>query len=70
MSRATAAKREARTITVEEAGRRLGISRSAAYRCVELGQIPALRLGGRIKVPVDALERMLQGQPAAAAADD
>jgi excisionase family DNA binding protein len=63
-------KREARTITVEEAARRLGISRSAAYRCVHLGQIPALRLGGRFKVPVDALERMLQGETLAVAADD
>jgi|GraSoi2013_100cm_1033763.scaffolds.fasta_scaffold87741_1 excisionase family DNA binding protein len=47
-------------IDVVEAGRRLGISRSAAYQAVHAGQIPALRIGRLIKVPVAALERMLE----------
>ena len=50
---------QARTITVEEAATLLGISRSAAYRCVHLGQIPTVRLGRKFKVPLDALERLL-----------
>jgi excisionase family DNA binding protein len=59
-----------RTITVEEAGRRLGISRSAAYRCVERREIPALRLGRFWKVPIDAFDRMLAtGQSPEAAGD-
>jgi excisionase family DNA binding protein len=43
---------------VVEAGRRLGIGRSAAYQAVHAGQIPSVRIGGLIKVPVAALERM------------
>ncbi len=58
-----------RTITVEEAARLLGIRRSAAYRCVQRGEIPVLRLGRKFRVPVDALERMLQGLPAAVSTD-
>lgn len=60
---ATTAPAKARTITVEQAAERLGISRSAAYRCVHLGQIPALRLGRRLKVPTDKLEAMLTADP-------
>lgn len=46
-------------IDVVEAGRRLGISRSAAYQAVHAGQIPSVRIGRLIKVPVAALQRML-----------
>jgi excisionase family DNA binding protein len=46
-------------IDVVEAGRRLGLGRSAAYQAVHAGQIPSVRIGGLIKVPVAALQRML-----------
>ena len=46
-------------IDVVEAGRRLGIGRSAAYQAVRAGQIPSVRIGRLIKVPVAALQRML-----------
>jgi excisionase family DNA binding protein len=47
------------TITVSEAARRLGIGRSAAYQAVALKQIPAVRIGRLLRVPVKALERKL-----------
>ena len=47
------------TLTVKEAAQRLGISHISAYGAVERGEIPAIRLGRRILVPVAALERML-----------
>lgn len=49
-------------VTVEEAGRLLGIKRWRAYALVNAGVIPSVRLGERcIRVPVDALrERMNQ----------
>ena len=47
------------TITVPEAARRLGIGRSAAYQAVALKQIPAVRIGRLLRVPVRALDRML-----------
>lgn len=47
------------TITVPEAGALLGINRDAAYAAVERGEIPALRLGRRICVPVAPLLKLL-----------
>lgn len=47
------------TITVEEAARVLGISRGSAYEAVRRGDIPTIRIGRRLIVPVAALERML-----------
>lgn len=46
-------------ITVEEAGQLLGIGRGLAYEMVRQGQIPSLRLGRRVVVPVAGLERLL-----------
>jgi excisionase family DNA binding protein len=50
------------TITVEEAGKYLGIGRGAAYECVRNGEIPILHLGRRLLVPVPALMKMLSGE--------
>ncbi|GEP00026.1 helix-turn-helix domain-containing protein [Methylobacterium haplocladii] len=50
---------ECRTITVEEAGRRLGVSRNTAYEAAGRGEIPAIRIGRRLLVPLVAFERML-----------
>jgi excisionase family DNA binding protein len=47
------------TLTVEEAGALLGISRTLAYELVRRGEIPSLRLGRRVVVPVRALEALL-----------
>lgn len=47
------------TITVPEAGELLGIGRDAAYAAANRGEIPTLRLGRRIVVPVPALLAML-----------
>jgi excisionase family DNA binding protein len=45
--------------SVEEAGRRLGISRAHAYELVARGELPHLRLGRRIVVPRHAIETLL-----------
>lgn len=47
-------------MTVEEAGRHLGVSRATAYESVERGEIPSIRLGRRLVVPTAALRRMLE----------
>jgi excisionase family DNA binding protein len=47
------------TITVEEAAALLGISKDSAYRAAQAGQIPTLRLGRRLLVPVPKLLTML-----------
>ena len=39
------------TLTVEEAAALLGISRNSAYEAVRRGEIPSVRIGGRIVIP-------------------
>lgn len=51
------------TLTVPEAGRILGIGRDAAYRAALSGEIPTLRLGRRIVVPVPRLLALLGEGP-------
>ena len=49
------------TMTVEEAGRALGVSRATAYILANTGQIPVIRLGERrLVVPRTALLKMLE----------
>jgi hypothetical protein len=48
------------TISVPEAGKRyFNLSRNAAYAAAERGEIPTIRIGRLLRVPVRALERML-----------
>ena len=47
------------TITVPEAALLLGIGRSACFEAARRGELPTLRLGRRVLVPVPALLRML-----------
>ena len=51
---------EKKTLSIPEAGEALGICRSAAYEAARTGQLPTIRIGKRILVPVVALERMLR----------
>lgn len=50
-----------KALTVLEAAELLGIGRSSAYEAARTGQIPTVRIGKRILVPVAALERLLAG---------
>ena len=45
--------------SVEEARRKLGVSRGLMYEAIRTGQIPSIRLGRRILIPRAALERLL-----------
>lgn len=47
------------TVTVDEAAKLLGIGRSTAYELVHTGDIPSLRLGRRIVVPVAQIAAQL-----------
>ena len=44
------------TLTVTEAAQLLGIGRGTAYECVRTGELPSIKLGGRIVIPQRALE--------------
>lgn len=50
------------TITVTEAAKLLGISRTAAYAAARRGELPARRLGHRLVVPVPWLLTWLEGR--------
>ena len=50
---------EALTISVPEAGKRLGLSRNSAYQAAKKGELPVIRIGHRLLVSVFALDEML-----------
>jgi excisionase family DNA binding protein len=52
----------AKTMSVPEAGRLLGLSRNAAYAAARRGELPVLRFGKKLRVPVCRLERLLEGK--------
>lgn len=47
------------TLTVEETARILRISRNSAYEAARTGEIPTIRIGKRVLVPIGGLERLL-----------
>jgi excisionase family DNA binding protein len=47
------------TLSVPEAGEVLGIGRAAAYEAARKGQLPTVRIGRRLLVPIVALKRLL-----------
>ena len=49
-----------KTLSVPEAGRRyFNLSRNSSYEAAWRGEIPTIRIGRLLRVPVIALERML-----------
>jgi hypothetical protein len=49
-----------KTISVPEAGKRyFGLCRGTSYIAAQRGDIPTIRIGRRVRVPVRAMERML-----------
>lgn len=51
------------TVTVPQAGELLGIGRDAAYAAVGRGDIPVLRVGRRLLVPVPRLLALVGATP-------
>jgi len=59
---------EQKTLSVPEAGERyFGLSRNASYEAAKRGEIPTIKIGGRIFVPIVAMERLLLGEHQVAA---
>lgn len=51
---------DCKTISVPEAGKLyFELGRDGSYEAAKRGEIPVIRLGRRLRVPVAALERML-----------
>jgi hypothetical protein len=54
---------EPKTLTVPEAGRRyFDLSRNASYEAARRGDIPTIKIGRLLRVPVMAMERKLETQ--------
>ena len=54
------------TISVPEAGRRLSLGKNASYEAARRGELPVLRFGRKLRVPIVALERLLaEAKPSA-----
>ncbi len=47
------------TLTIDEAAKRLGIGRNLCYERARTGEIPVIKIGHRLLVPIAALEKML-----------
>lgn len=50
------------TVSVTEAARMLGISRTTAYEAVRDGTLPSIRIRGRIVISVAGLTAVLNGR--------
>jgi excisionase family DNA binding protein len=48
------------TISVPEAGRHFGFSKNHSYLAAARGDLPVIRIGRRVRVPVEALKKMLE----------
>lgn len=50
-----------KTLSVPDAGRQyFGLGKNASYGAAKRGEIPVIRIGARLRVPILALERMLE----------
>jgi Helix-turn-helix domain len=55
------AENRAKTLTVAEAGAQyFGLCPRSSYAAVKRGQIPVIKIGRLLRVPVIAMERMLE----------
>ena len=59
---------ERKTMTIEDAAQVLGISRNSAYTAAKRGEIPTIKIGRLLLVPTAALDRLVAGEQARAAA--
>jgi hypothetical protein len=50
-----------KTLSEPEAGRRyFDLAKNASYEAAKRGDLPTIKIGGKLRVPVIALERMLE----------
>jgi hypothetical protein len=52
------------TYTVPEAGRKAGLGKGASYQAAHEGQMPTIKIGGRLLVPRARWDAILNGEDA------
>jgi excisionase family DNA binding protein len=55
-------RKSAVTMSIPDAAKELGVGRNQAYEAARRGEIPIIRIGKRLLVPVAALQAMLRGE--------
>ena len=55
---------EKHTFTINEAAEMLGVAKNTVYRAVRRGEIPIIRVGGRLLVARTLMSRLLEGNKA------
>ena len=58
------------TLSVEQAGKVLGVSRGSAYDAARSGELPVIQIGRRKRVPTQKLLELLSESSRPAGADD
>jgi excisionase family DNA binding protein len=48
-----------KTMSVPEAGKQLGLGKNGSYAAAARGEMPVIKIGSRLRVPVVAFDRML-----------
>jgi excisionase family DNA binding protein len=51
-------------LSIDEAARKLGISRESAYRAAKNGELPTIKIGSLLRVPKIKLDRFVNGESA------
>lgn len=58
------------TVRPDECARLLGIGRSKMYELIRSGEVPAIRIGRSVRIPVDQLRAWINERAAVAANDN
>jgi excisionase family DNA binding protein len=57
-------------LTVTEAAQRLSLGRGTTYQLVQRGELPVVRIGRAVRVPVQALEEWIAARTVGGTSDD
>ncbi|MGD0290741.1 MAG: helix-turn-helix domain-containing protein [Candidatus Binataceae bacterium] len=47
-------------LRIDEMAQLIGVSRTTAYALVNKGEIPSVRIGGLLRIPNDALRKLIE----------
>ncbi len=50
------------TLSVKTAAKKLGLGRSSMYQAIARGEVPVLKIGSRLLIPIAALQKMLDAK--------
>jgi excisionase family DNA binding protein len=51
-------------LRIDEVATLIGVSRTTAYALVNKGELPSIRIGGMLRIPNDALRKLIEARTA------